>query len=61
MKTKLLTTIGVLFVIVIRVFAQGGSTPINGHNPVSSYSTLRSTDPVTPQDGNATLGATYQR
>lgn len=60
MRTHLLS-IGILFLIAIRVSAQGGSTPVNGQNPVSSYSTsvLRSTDPVTPQDGSGVLGATY--
>jgi gliding motility-associated-like protein len=48
--------------MAFRVSAQGGSTPVNGHNPViSSYSTsaLHNTDPVTPQDGSGVLGATY--
>ncbi len=60
MKTSLLS-IGIIFLLAIRVHAQGGSTPLNGHNPVNTYSVARTTDPVTPQDGNATLGATYAR
>ena len=60
MRTHLLS-IGILFLITFRVSAQGGSTPVNGQNPVSSYTTsvMRTSDPVTPQDGSGVLGATY--
>ncbi|HTL80801.1 MAG TPA: PKD domain-containing protein, partial [Bacteroidia bacterium] len=41
------------------VFAQQGSTPSNGHNPVGN-SVQHSIGPQTPQDGSATLGPIYQ-
>ncbi len=43
----------------ISLAAQYGSTPINGHNPVSKYSTIQSVKPSSPQDGSTILGATY--
>ena len=58
MKIRLLLS-GIFFLTSFCVIAQGGSTPLSGHNPVATTSTLRSSDPNTPQDGSATLGATY--
>lgn len=52
---------GGLFLMAVRVYAQLGSTPVNGHNPVATYSVNHTTDPVTPQDGNHLLGATYSK
>jgi gliding motility-associated-like protein len=60
MKTKLLT-IGSFFLMAVRAYAQLGSTPVTGHNPVQTYSVNHTTDPVTPQDGNHLLGATYSK
>ncbi len=41
------------------VFAQQGSTPTNGHNPVAPPN-ARFGDPATPEDGSAVLGPTFQ-
>lgn len=42
------------------LFAQNGSTPVSGQNPYGNSSVARSGDPNTPQDGNASIGPTYQ-
>ncbi|HEU4719610.1 MAG TPA: hypothetical protein VFU15_17320, partial [Bacteroidia bacterium] len=40
-------------------YAQHGATPESGHNPVDPLTTAHSTGPLSPMDGNATLGPTY--
>lgn len=57
MKTRLLLS-GIIFLTFFRVSAQSGSTPINGQNPVATSSVLRNSGPLSPQNGNATLGPT---
>ena len=49
----------VCIVMCSSLAAQYGSTPINGHNPVSNNSNLHKSNPNTPQDGSTFLGATY--
>ena len=43
----------------IPLAAQYGSTPINGQNPASKYSTIQSVKPSSPQDESTILGVTY--
>src|ERR1044072_7840583 len=60
---RISTTSAAVF-LACAVFAQQGSTPQNGENPVAPTNvapqSARVGDPNTPQDGSTVLGPTYQ-